>query len=83
MVGIGRNSGENSCDKILFAGHAFKCTRVRLQGVTIPASWIVLKLGRGAISGARRVDPPVINPVQYDAEQSHRVILWNMHIAFQ
>ena len=33
--------------------------------------------------GVRRVDPPVINPVQYGAEQSHRVILWNTHIAFQ
>ena len=34
-------------------------------------------------SGVRRVDPPVINPVQYGAEQSHRVILWNAHVAFQ
>ena len=34
-------------------------------------------------SGVRRVDPPVINPVQYGADQSHRGILWNAHIAFQ
>ena len=31
----------------------------------------------------RRVDPPVINPVLCGAERSHRVILWNAHIAFQ
>ena len=34
-------------------------------------------------SGVRRVDPPVVNSVHDGAEQSHRVILWNAHIAFQ